>query len=144
MCGADREIARGLCGAEQLPRIAKIMLHAWEEPFISGTRGSGAVFFSGCNLGCVYCQNHTIRDGGVGESYDVEALARAFLRLQKEGAVADAEMWRTFNCGIGFVFVVPASAADAVSAELDRMDLAPRTIGRVVEAGDGDERVRIG
>ena len=86
MCGADREIARGLCGAEQLPRIAKIMLHAWEEPFISGTRGSGAVFFSGCNLGCVYCQNHTIRDGGVGESYDVEALARAFLRLQKEGA----------------------------------------------------------
>ena len=85
-CGADRSIKRGLCGAEALPRVAKIMLHQWEEPFISGTRGSGTVFFSGCNLGCVYCQNYTIRDGGVGELYSVEALASAYLSLQEQGA----------------------------------------------------------
>lgn len=62
------------------------MLHQWEEPFISGTRGSGAVFFSGCNLGCVYCQNHEIRDGGIGESYDPAALASVYLKLQEDGA----------------------------------------------------------
>ena len=85
-CGADRSKQRGLCGAVALPRVAKIMLHPWEEPFISGTRGSGTVFFSGCNLGCVYCQNYTIRDGGVGELYTVEALTTAFLSLQAQGA----------------------------------------------------------
>ena len=85
-CGADRSKQRGLCGAEALPRVAKSMLHQWEEPFISGTRGSGAVFFSGCNLGCVYCQNYTIRDGGIGELYSVDALASAYLSLQQQGA----------------------------------------------------------
>ncbi len=85
-CGADRSIQRGLCGAEALPRVAKIMLHQWEEPFISGTRGSGTVFFSGCNLGCVFCQNHTIRDGGIGDVYDADALAAAYLALQQQGA----------------------------------------------------------
>ena len=85
-CGADRSKTRGLCGAEHLPRVAKIMLHRWEEPFISGTRGSGAVFFSGCNLGCVYCQNHEIRDGLVGEYYDEDRLADAYLALQEDGA----------------------------------------------------------
>ena len=85
-CGADRENGRGLCGAVALPRVAKIMLHVWEEPFISGTRGSGTVFFSGCNLGCVYCQNYTIRDGGIGELFDAEALANAYLDLQQQGA----------------------------------------------------------
>ena len=71
-------------------------------------------------------------------------LPAVFQWLQKEGAVADAEMWRTFNCGVGFVFVVPTAAADAVTADLNRMDLAPRTIGRVVEAAGDAERVRIG
>lgn len=85
-CGADRENERGLCGAEALPRVAKIMLHQWEEPFISGTRGSGTMFFSGCNLGCVYCQNYAIRDGGIGEVFDAEALASAYLDLQQQGA----------------------------------------------------------
>ena len=79
-------MTRGLCGAEDLPRVAKIMLHQWEEPFISGTRGSGTVFFSGCNLGCVYCQNHEIRDGGIGERYDTDMLADAYLALQENGA----------------------------------------------------------
>lgn len=86
MCGADREREIGLCGAGKTPRVAKIMLHEWEEPFISGTRGSGAVFFSGCNLGCVYCQNHEIRDGGIGTYMDEDALAQAYLRLQQDGA----------------------------------------------------------
>lgn len=86
MCGADREHEIGLCGAGKSPRVAKIMLHEWEEPFISGTRGSGAVFFSGCNLGCVYCQNHEIRDGGVGTYMDEDALAQAYLQLQQDGA----------------------------------------------------------
>lgn len=85
-CGADRSVSRGICGGERLPRVAKIMLHSWEEPFISGSRGSGAVFFSGCNLGCVYCQNHEIRDGLVGEYYDEDRLAEAYLALQEEGA----------------------------------------------------------
>jgi putative pyruvate formate lyase activating enzyme len=62
------------------------MLHQWEEPFISGQRGSGTVFFAGCNLGCVYCQNHEIRDGGVGELYTIEQLAKAYLSLQSQGA----------------------------------------------------------
>lgn len=85
-CGADRSIQRGVCGADDQVRVAKIMLHQWEEPFISGTRGSGAVFFSGCNLGCVYCQNHEIRDGEIGDVYDVTALADAYLKLQQDGA----------------------------------------------------------
>lgn len=85
-CGADRSVNRGWCGADEQPRIAKIMLHRWEEPYISGTRGSGAVFFCGCNLGCVYCQNHTIRDGGVGELYSAGMLADAFLALEENGA----------------------------------------------------------
>ena len=62
------------------------MLHHWEEPFLSGTNGSGAVFFSGCNLGCVYCQNHVIRDGGVGEAQTEQALANTYLSLQDQGA----------------------------------------------------------
>lgn len=62
------------------------MLHQWEEPFLSGTRGSGTVFFSGCNLGCIYCQNHEIRDGGIGDIYDASALASAYLKLQQDGA----------------------------------------------------------
>ena len=85
-CGADRSVSPGFCGAEHLPRVAKIMLHSWEEPFISGSRGSGAIFFSGCNLGCVYCQNHEIRDGLVGEYYDEDRLADAYLALQENGA----------------------------------------------------------
>jgi putative pyruvate formate lyase activating enzyme len=61
------------------------MLHAWEEPFISGTSGSGAVFFSGCNLGCIYCQNHDIRNGGVGKTYSPQALSDEYLSLQSQG-----------------------------------------------------------
>lgn len=85
-CGADRTRTTGMCGAGALPRVALCMLHRWEEPYLSGTNGSGAVFFSGCNLGCVYCQNHAIRGGGVGETQDAEALANTCLALQEQGA----------------------------------------------------------
>ena len=82
-----------------------------------------------------------------GLALDIDAAAlelpAVFKWLQQEGGVADAEMWRTFNCGVGFVFVVPATAVEAVSAELYAMALAPRVIGRVVAHADG-ERVRIG
>jgi len=62
------------------------MLHLWEEPCISGRRGSGAVFFSGCNLACVYCQNYTLQDGRAGTLYGPEALSELMLRLQEQGA----------------------------------------------------------
>lgn len=85
-CGIDRAVQPGFCGATETPRVARIMLHYWEEPFLSGAKGSGAVFFSGCNLGCVFCQNHAIRDGGVGEYYNADQLAQAYLALQEQGA----------------------------------------------------------
>ncbi|MDO5506231.1 MAG: phosphoribosylformylglycinamidine cyclo-ligase [Pseudoxanthomonas suwonensis] len=81
----------------------------------------------------------------LGVEIDATALAlpAVFQWLQREGAVADAEMWRTFNCGIGFVLVVPADATAAVGVELDRLGLAHRQIGQVVSANGGD-RVLIG
>lgn len=85
-CGADRRTETGLCGCGSLPRVARAALHFWEEPCISGTRGSGAVFFSGCTLRCRYCQNRSISSGGFGKEITVERLGEIFLRLQKEGA----------------------------------------------------------
>ena len=87
MCGIDRTQGRiGACRAGALPRVAHTMLHHWEEPCISGKNGSGAVFFSGCPLGCVYCQNKEISRGYVGAEYDSAALAALFLNLQSQGA----------------------------------------------------------
>ncbi|MBO5374615.1 MAG: radical SAM protein [Clostridia bacterium] len=85
-CGADREKGLGACGVGDKIRVAKIMLHHWEEPSISGTRGSGAIFFSGCPLKCVYCQNREISHGGHGEEITVAQLAEAMLSLQAQGA----------------------------------------------------------
>jgi len=82
-----------------------------------------------------------------GLGLDIEAsqivLPPVFEWLQREGAVADHEMWRTFNCGVGFVLVLAADQVSAVSNDLDRLGLANRPIGQVVARGDG-ERVRIG
>ncbi len=80
---------RGRCGEAAVPRIARAALHHWEEPCISGTRGSGAVFFTGCPLGCVYCQNRAISRGGdsaPGQAVSPDSLRRIFLRLIDEGA----------------------------------------------------------
>lgn len=69
-----------------LIRVARAALHFWEEPCISGTAGSGAVFFSGCNLGCVFCQNYEISRGHVGKNVTVQRLSDIFLELQGKGA----------------------------------------------------------
>lgn len=86
-CGADRTCARGLCGAGAQVEAARASLHLWEEPPISGTRGSGTVFFSHCSLGCVFCQNRQIsRRDSVGRTLTPDALARTFLALARQGA----------------------------------------------------------
>jgi len=65
-CGVDRAVKTGVCGGFDRVRLARAALHEWEEPCISGTNGSGAVFFSGCSLHCVYCQNGQISGGEAG------------------------------------------------------------------------------
>jgi putative pyruvate formate lyase activating enzyme len=85
-CGIDREKVKGFCGMGEKPVVARAFLHMWEEPCISGTMGSGAVFFSGCNLKCIFCQNHEISRGGCGREISEEELARLFLSLQSQGA----------------------------------------------------------
>jgi putative pyruvate formate lyase activating enzyme len=76
----------GYCGAGRELIIARAALHHWEEPCISGTRGSGTVFFSNCSLKCVYCQNHDISQGKAGKEVSLERLAEIFLELEQQGA----------------------------------------------------------
>ena len=87
-CGAQRteDAGCGVCGVGTLPRIARAALHMWEEPCISGTRGSGAIFFSGCGLRCIFCQNESISHGCEGETVSVERLAEIFRELEAQGA----------------------------------------------------------
>lgn len=86
-CGADRTRTRGLCGANDRIEAARASLHKWEEPPISGVRGSGTVFFSHCSLGCVYCQNRQIsRREAAGQEITIAGLARTFLSLEQQGA----------------------------------------------------------
>lgn len=87
-CRADRENGRrGFCGVTgKTIKCARAALHMWEEPCISGESGSGAVFFSGCPLRCVYCQNRDIAGAERGEDITVERLAEIFLELQAKGA----------------------------------------------------------
>ena len=86
-CGADRRDGKtGLCGSSGRVKIARADLHRWEEPCISGDRGSGTVFFSGCPLHCVFCQNRQISGGQVGWEVTPEELAETFLALQEKGA----------------------------------------------------------
>lgn len=86
-CHADRAAGQtGFCGQTASLTAARAALHYWEEPCISGSCGSGAVFFSGCNLQCVFCQNHSIALGQAGFSVSLEKLADTFLKLQAQGA----------------------------------------------------------
>lgn len=85
-CGTDRRNGRGYCGAPAETVVAKVMLHKWEEPCISGEHGSGAVFFSGCNLRCSFCQNRDISFALKGERVNDERLAEIFLGLRDKGA----------------------------------------------------------
>ena len=85
-CGADRLTRPGFCQCGRRAKVARAALHHWEEPCISGSRGSGTVFFSGCNLRCCYCQNARISRGGFGKEISDERLAEIFLELQDKGA----------------------------------------------------------
>lgn len=85
-CNVDRENALGYCKAPNAYKLARASLHFWEEPCISGKNGSGTVFFSGCNLGCVFCQNYEISHKCKGVEVSEERLIRIFEHLVDEGA----------------------------------------------------------
>ena len=108
-CGADREDSVGFCREGAQARVSKIMLHHWEEPCISGGEGdagSGAIFFSGCSLMCVYCQNRAISRGGAGEIMSPRRLADEFLTLRDLGA-------------LNINLVTPTHFADRIREALD-------------------------
>lgn len=85
-CGVDRNAGQtGYCKMPTELMAARAALHMWEEPCISGEEGSGTVFFSGCNMGCVFCQNGNIADGTVAKALSIERLAEIFLELQEKG-----------------------------------------------------------
>lgn len=85
-CGVDRTAGqRGFCRMGDTPRAARAAVHYWEEPAIAGSYGAGAVFFSGCTLGCAYCQNQPISRGGFGRDLSPARLREIFLRLIDEG-----------------------------------------------------------
>ncbi|AGB19667.1 radical SAM protein [Thermoanaerobacterium thermosaccharolyticum] len=85
-CNVDRSTKVGFCGMLSEIKVAKAYLHEWEEPCISGSRGSGTVFFTGCNLRCVFCQNYKISQENFGISVSTEKLADIFMNLEKSGA----------------------------------------------------------
>jgi putative pyruvate formate lyase activating enzyme len=135
-CRVDRDAGEiGFCGAGSVPRVALSDLHLWEEPPISGTKGSGAVFFCDCNLRCVFCQNHLISQGPVeGRAMDEASLALAFTDLARRGAhninlvspthfspaVARA-MRLAREQGLTLPFVYNSNGYDSLET-LDRMD----------------------
>ena len=119
-CGIDRNVKTGYCGETNTLRIGRAALHMWEEPCISGEpdeicsnkkRGSGAVFFSGCNMGCVFCQNRKISRGGSGKYVLPERLTDSFFELEDKGAY-------NINLVTGDIFI--PSIAGAVKAAKDR------------------------
>lgn len=86
-CGINRSTGQtGVCGVSSEIKVARAALHYWEEPCISGKRGSGAVFFSGCSLHCVFCQNREISDGKEGKVISKERLSDIFIELADKGA----------------------------------------------------------
>lgn len=85
-CGVNRTVGKGMCGGGSIPKAARSALHHWEEPCISGAKGSGTIFFSGCPLNCIFCQNHIISHENYGKELSVEELCRCMLDLQSRGA----------------------------------------------------------
>ncbi len=108
-CGVDRRSTLGYCRAPDDILISRAALHRWEEPPISGSRGSGTVFFCGCNMGCVFCQNREISrpTASVGQAFDEEGLWRIMLALKGKGA-------HNIN------FVTPTHYAHKIAAVLTR------------------------
>lgn len=86
MCNVDRSESTGFCKAKNKPIISKVMLHHFEEPPISGSKGSGAIFFASCTLKCVYCQNFEISTDCQGKEVSIETLASLFKQLEDAGA----------------------------------------------------------
>ena len=111
-CGARRsdETAAGFCQSPALPTVVRAAPHFGEEPCISGTRGSGAVFFSGCNLRCVFCQNRDISRTSVGKTLTVSRLRDVFLRLRDQGV---------HNLNL----VTPTHFSRAIAEALDGLEL---------------------
>ncbi|WP_461206874.1 radical SAM protein [Clostridium sp. DL1XJH146] len=86
-CGANRlENKLGFCNSGETIKIAHVSLHMWEEPCISGSRGSGTIFFSNCNLQCVFCQNHKISSSGYGKEVSINDLSDIMISQQAKGA----------------------------------------------------------
>ena len=109
-CSADRSLRRGFCRSPGVALVARAAPHFGEEPCISGTRGSGTVFFSGCNLRCVFCQNREISRGGAGKPVSVSRLRDIFLRLRDEGV---------HNINL----VTPTHYSNVIIKALDGLDL---------------------
>lgn len=84
-CSAERNISHGVCGVGESFKVARAAPHLWEEPCISGEKGSGAVFFSGCNLGCVYCQNYEVSHAAFGKEVSEKELMKIFDSLIGKG-----------------------------------------------------------
>lgn len=110
-CGADRAAGQtGFCGAPEAPVVARAAPHFGEEPCISGTRGSGAVFFAGCNLRCVFCQNYALSRNQLGREITVQRLRDIFLELRDQGV---------HNINL----VTPSHDARAIAQALDGLEL---------------------
>ena len=107
-CNIDRTKSLGYCQSPDKVRIARVGLHEWEEPCISYGKGSGTIFFSGCNLRCVYCQNNEISSHLHGTEISVDTLANEILKLQDVGAV-------------NINFVTPTHYADKIVLALDKV-----------------------
>ena len=105
-CRVDRVNRLGFCGAGENLRVALVSLHKWEEPCLIGKNGAGTIFFSHCNLKCVYCQNFSISHEGFGAEISVERLAEIFIEQQRRGA-ANIEL------------VTPTHYADKICAAID-------------------------
>ena len=89
-CLVERENQAGFCSQTENVKISKVMFHHYEEPLISGdekAKGSGAIFFTGCNLKCVFCQNYPISHENKGKSISVKKLAKIFKKLERKGAL---------------------------------------------------------
>ena len=86
-CNVDRSVVKGFCGVFDTVKISRAALHMWEEPCISGEKGSGTVFFSGCNMRCIFCQNKEISLEGFGKEFSIQRLCDIFLELQAKGAL---------------------------------------------------------
>ena len=84
-CGVDRQEALGFCKCNDSIKISRAMRHFWEEPCISGDNGSGTIFFSGCNLKCIYCQNHAISHGLSGKEFTEEEFKALVLKVANSG-----------------------------------------------------------